>query len=98
MYADNAGASWLIGDMAAFESAANVESCQACHGTPYRKHGNSPGVVAGAPDFNYCRGCHNNTANGGHKEWQQEGDDALDLGNRLALAGATAGASCSVGL
>ena len=77
MYADNAGASWPIGDMATFESAANVESCQACHGTPYRKHGNSPGVVAGAPDFTYCRGCHNNTANGGHSEWQHEQDDAL---------------------
>ena len=55
MYADNAGASWPIGDMATFESPANVEACQACHGTPYRKHGNSPGVVAGAPDFTYCR-------------------------------------------
>jgi OmcA/MtrC family decaheme c-type cytochrome len=77
MYADNAGASWPIGDMATFESAANVESCQACHGTPYRKHGNSPGVVAGAPDFTYCRGCHNNTANGGHVEWQHEMDHPL---------------------
>jgi OmcA/MtrC family decaheme c-type cytochrome len=77
MYADNAGASWPIGDMATFVSAANVESCQACHGTPYRKHGNSPAVVAGAPDFTYCRGCHNNTANGGHSEWQHEQDDAL---------------------
>ena len=77
MYADNAAASWLIGDMATFESPANVEACQACHGTPYRKHGNSPGVVAGAPDLVYCRGCHNNTANGGHTEWQHEQDDAL---------------------
>jgi hypothetical protein len=88
MYADNAGASWLIGDMAGFDSPANVESCEACHGMPYRKHGNSPGVVAGAPDFNYCRGCHNNTANGGHKEWQQEQDDALTWAT-TGLAGAT---------
>lgn len=77
MYADNAAASWLIGDMAGFESAANVDACANCHGAPYRKHGNSPGMVAGAPDFTYCRGCHNNTANGGHKEWQQEQDDPL---------------------
>jgi len=89
MYADNAGASWPIGDMNTFESAANVEACQACHGTPYRKHGNSPGVVAGAPDLTYCRGCHNNTANGGHKEWQQEQDDALTWATD-GLPGATA--------
>jgi hypothetical protein len=89
MYADNAAASWLIGDMATFESPANVEACQACHGTPYRKHGNSPGVVAGAPDLVYCRGCHNNTASGGHKEWQQEQDDALTWATD-GLDGATA--------
>lgn len=89
MYADNAAASWPIGDMATFESPANVESCQACHGTPYRKHGNSPGVVADVPDFTYCRGCHNNTANGGHKEWQQEQDDAFTWATD-GLAGATA--------
>jgi OmcA/MtrC family decaheme c-type cytochrome len=88
MYADNAAASWLIGDMAAFDSPANVDACAACHGTPYRKHGNSPGMVAGAPDFTYCRGCHNDTANGGHKEWQQEQDDALTWATD-GLAGAT---------
>lgn len=77
MYADYAEASWLIGDMATFESAANVEACQACHGTPYRKHGNLPAVVDGSPDFTYCRGCHNNSAAGGHPEWQQEQDDPL---------------------
>ena len=89
MYADNAAASWLLGDMATFESPANVEACQACHGTPYRKHGNSPAVVDGAPDFTYCRGCHNNTAAGGHKEWQQEQDDALTWATD-GLDGATA--------
>ena len=89
MYADNAAASWLIGDMAGFESPANVEACAACHGTPYRKHGNSPGVVDGAPDFTYCRGCHNDTASGGHKEWQQEQDDALTWATD-GLDGATA--------
>ena len=88
MYADNAAASWLIGDMAAFDSPANVDACAACHGTPYRKHGNSPGMVADAPDFTYCRGCHNDTANGGHKEWQQEQDDALTWATD-GLAGAT---------
>jgi OmcA/MtrC family decaheme c-type cytochrome len=88
MYADNAAASWLIGDMAAFDSPANVEACEACHGTPYRKHGNSPGMVAGSPDFTYCRGCHNDTASGGHKEWQQEQDDALTWATD-GLAGAT---------
>ncbi len=77
MYGDYAAASWPIGDMATFDSPANVNACAACHGTPYRKHGNSPGVVADVPDFTYCRGCHNDTASGGHKEWQQEQDDAF---------------------
>ncbi|MDH3614416.1 MAG: hypothetical protein OES10_14200 [Gammaproteobacteria bacterium] len=75
MYADLTGASWLIGDMGAYESAANVEACEACHGAPYNKHGNNPGTVAGAPDFNYCRGCHNDTTNGGHPEWQHMVDN-----------------------
>jgi len=85
MYADYASASWPIGDMGTFESAANVEGCELCHGAPYRKHGNSPGMVAGAPNFTYCRGCHNNTSNGGHPEWQHMVDNPFAWATDVAL-------------
>ena len=85
MYADLTGASWLIGDMGAYESAANVEACEACHGAPYNKHGNNPGTVAGAPDFAFCMGCHNNTASGGHPEWQHMVDNPFAWATDVAL-------------
>ena len=81
MYADYAAASWPIGNVGNFTSAANLGACENCHGAPYRKHGNSPGMVAGVPDFTYCRGCHNNTASGGHEEWQHEMDDPVAWAN-----------------
>ncbi len=77
MYEDYASASWPIGDYAASQSAANVEACESCHGAPYRKHGSYPGLIddQNTPAFAMCRGCHNNSANGGHPEWQFMVDD-----------------------
>ena len=77
MYAENASASIAIGDYAASEAAADVAACEACHGAPYRKHGNYPGLIddGNTPAFAMCRGCHNEESNGGHEEWQHEMDD-----------------------
>ncbi len=66
---------WTIGDIATFESAANVEACEDCHGTPYNKHGNIAAQVAGAPDFLQCHACHVDDKNGGHEDWQFLVDD-----------------------
>ncbi len=40
MYAETATDSFDIGDIAAYDSVANVQACIDCHGAPYRKHGN----------------------------------------------------------
>ena len=66
---------WAIGDIATFESAANVSACENCHGAPYNKHGNIAAEVAGAPDFVQCHACHVDDKNGGHPEWQYLVDD-----------------------
>ena len=58
-----------------YTSLANVEGCAACHGAPYRKHGNIQARVEGAPDFAYCKSCHFDDRTGGHPEWQWEADD-----------------------
>ncbi len=58
-----------------YESKANVEGCEACHGTPYRKHGNVQASVPGAPDFTYCKSCHYDDRVGGHEDWQFMADD-----------------------
>lgn len=70
MYADNASDFWEFGNINAYTSPANVEGCENCHGAPYFKHGNYPGMVAGTPDFTVCKACHNNSSAGGHPEWQ----------------------------
>ena len=54
----------------AYQSAANVEGCQKCHGTPYLKHGFRAAVVDGVPDFAACKSCHYDDRNGGHEDWQ----------------------------
>lgn len=81
MYADNASDHWEFGDVNAFVSAANVEGCEACHGTPYFKHGNYPGAIANTPDFTVCKSCHNSTSSGGHPEWQHMLDNPLAWAN-----------------
>ncbi len=71
-----------IGSLTAdFQSAANAEGCEKCHGAPYRKHGNVQASVPGAPDFTYCKSCHYDDKVGGHEDWQYMVDDALNWAN-----------------
>jgi hypothetical protein len=65
----------IVGDVATFESAANVESCETCHDAPYKKHGYREATVANLPDFAACKTCHYDSRNGGHGAWQQMLDD-----------------------
>ena len=62
----------------AWESAANVEGCEACHGAPYRKHGNIEASVAGTADFVRCKSCHFDDRTGGHEDWQYMVDDPFN--------------------
>ena len=67
-----------IGSLATdFQSVANVEGCEACHGAPYKKHGNIQASAPGAPDFTYCKSCHYDDRVGGHEDWQYMVDDPL---------------------
>ena len=71
-----------IGSLTAdFQSVANAEGCEKCHGAPYRKHGNVQASVPGAPDFTYCKSCHYDDKVGGHEDWQYMVDDALNWAN-----------------
>jgi OmcA/MtrC family decaheme c-type cytochrome len=70
MYNDVASAGLAFGDVATYESAANVSGCEKCHGTPYMKHGYRNPVVAGLSDFSSCKSCHYDTRTGGHEDWQ----------------------------
>ena len=76
LYDDVASASWKHGTAVdSYESAANVESCENCHGAPYGKHGYRAAKVAGIPDFVACKVCHYDTRNGSHYFWQWMVDD-----------------------
>ncbi len=70
MYDDVANAGLAFGDVASYESAANVSGCEKCHGKPYMKHGYRAPEVAGLSDFSSCKSCHYDTRNGGHQDWQ----------------------------
>ncbi len=70
LYADVASAAVAYGDVATYESPANVSGCEKCHGTPYMKHGYRDPVVEGLSDFSSCKSCHYDTRNGGHEDWQ----------------------------
>ncbi len=70
LYGDVSNAGNASGDVATYESAANVSGCEKCHGTPYMKHGYRAAAVAGLPDFAACKTCHYDTRNGGHQDWQ----------------------------
>lgn len=85
MYAENASASFPIGDIATYVPAAAVDGCVACHNAPYRKHGNLEAIVAGVPDFVLCKGCHSVDSDGGHQEWLHEADNPLGWANGDAL-------------
>jgi OmcA/MtrC family decaheme c-type cytochrome len=70
LYSDVANAAMAFGDVATYESAANVSGCEKCHGTPYMKHGYRAAAVAGLPDFAACKACHYDTRTGSHEDWQ----------------------------
>lgn len=70
LYDDVASAAVAYGDVATYESAANVSGCENCHGAPYMKHGYRDPVVAGLSDFASCKTCHYDSRNGGHEDWQ----------------------------
>jgi OmcA/MtrC family decaheme c-type cytochrome len=78
MYDNLSTAAWPIGDIATYGSAANVDSCEACHGMPYRKHGNYDAVIADVPDFIYCKACHSDDRTGGHEDWQYMVDEPFN--------------------
>jgi OmcA/MtrC family decaheme c-type cytochrome len=81
LYEDVASAGVTFGDADEYESLANVEGCQKCHGTPYRKHGYREAAVAGLPTFSSCKVCHYDDRDGGHEDWQQIVDDPVAWGN-----------------
>ena len=70
LYDNVSNAGKAFGDVATYESAANVSGCEKCHGTPYMKHGYRAAEVAGLPDFAACKSCHYDTKIGGHEDWQ----------------------------
>ena len=70
LYANVANAGLAFGDAASYESAANVEGCEKCHGTPYMKHGYRAAAVDGLADFAACKTCHYDDRNGNHADWQ----------------------------
>lgn len=75
LYDDVASAAWSHGLVNQYESVANVEACENCHGAPYAKHGYRVAAVAGLNDFVACKTCHYDTRNGGHYEWAMYVDD-----------------------
>jgi len=81
LYDNMVSAGVAFGDADEYESYANVEGCQMCHGTPYRKHGYREAVVAGLPTFASCKACHYDDRSGGHPDWQQIVDDPVAWGN-----------------
>lgn len=70
MYDDVSNAGLAFGDVATYESAANVSGCEKCHGKPYMKHGYRAPEVEGLSDFSSCKSCHYDTRDGGHQDWQ----------------------------
>jgi len=87
MYADQSTDAFTVGDIGTYQSTANVEACEACHGAPYRKHGHYDATIAGAPDFLYCKACHTDDRSGGHEDWQYMVDDPLGWATGVAATG-----------
>ncbi len=84
MYEHLSTAAFPIGDIGTYDSVANVSGCEACHGAPYRKHGNIDAVVAGLPDFAMCKACHSDDRAGGHPEWQYMVDEPFNWATGVA--------------
>jgi len=57
-----------------YSTAANVSGCENCHTKPFLKHGYIYGDVEGL-EFYVCKGCHIDTRDGGHVDWQILHDD-----------------------
>jgi len=81
LYDNLASAGLAFGDADEYDSYANVEGCEKCHGAPYRKHGYREAAVAGLATFSSCKVCHYDDRDGGHKDWQQIVDDPVAWGN-----------------
>ncbi|HUO80409.1 MAG TPA: hypothetical protein VMU00_09725 [Steroidobacteraceae bacterium] len=93
LYANMSSAALAFGTAQAtnastYVSNADVAACQACHGTPYRKHGYREAIVgngvavpsvanATVPTFAPCKACHYDNRAGSDKGWQQEVNDPL---------------------
>jgi hypothetical protein len=94
LYEDVSNAAFPVGTAASasassYVSAANVEGCQKCHGTPYLKHGYRAGKITGIPDFAGCKACHYDNRNGGHGDWQYMVDEPFEWATGV-LTGSTA--------
>jgi OmcA/MtrC family decaheme c-type cytochrome len=87
MYADLSTDAFTVGDIGTYQSTANVAGCESCHGAPYRKHGNYDAMIAGAPDFLYCKACHTDDRNGGSEQWQYMVDDPFGWATDVPATG-----------
>jgi len=81
LYGDVSNAGISFGDADEYESVANVEGCEKCHGAPYMKHGYRAAAVENLPAFAACKTCHYDDRNGNHQDWQQMVDDPVAWGN-----------------
>ena len=70
LYDNVASAAMPFGDVATYQSYANVSACEKCHGTPYMKHGYRNPIVEGLSDFSSCKSCHYDTRDGHDQLWQ----------------------------
>ncbi|MDX2410514.1 MAG: hypothetical protein QNK16_00820 [Woeseiaceae bacterium] len=73
-----------VGDPNAYVSAANVEGCEKCHGTPYLKHGYRAAQAAGLPEFAACKSCHYDDRGGNHSDWQYMVDEPFNWATGVA--------------
>jgi len=92
LYDNVASAAMAFGDVATYESPANVSGCENCHGKPYMKHGYRNPKVAGLSDFSSCKSCHYDTRNGGHPDWQLQADNPARFAELTGVAAAAAAA------
>lgn len=87
LYDNVTNASIAYGNVGNYQSAANVEGCETCHGAPYMKHGYREAAVVGLPGFAACKSCHYDTRGGNHEDWQYMVDDPLGWANDVAPTG-----------
>ena len=87
LYSDVANAGLASGDGDTYESTANVEACESCHGAPYRKHGYRQAEVDGLADFTACKPCHLDDKDGTHPDWQLLVDDPATYAYYASLGG-----------